>query len=522
MLVDLVARHPGCTARELHRILIREGGPSLTKSRLNSALYSNPCLYYQSSTGVPKWYADCPPPFETLPLNIKASVWNGNLANISLYPWQQQALDWWRECGYQGVVEAITGAGKTRVALEAAVQQLRRGKPVVIVVPTQELLSQWEHEIKRILVETLGMRITIGFLGGGCDDNHWKPDVLITTVQSGYRKWLLPHSPDGLLIADETHRYGAEQWSRVLEEKFDWRLGLTATYEREDSGVEEFLNPYFGGNVFRIDYRRALDDEVIAPFKIAFVAVGFSPSERAEYEACDESARKYKRKLIKGYGLPEEPFGDFMREVVKLRSSEEDGARLAGFYLSAFAKRREVLADAREKFVRLMDLSAAIRSADRSILFAQTQEAARAAIDYLSVCDIKGEVLTSDMDMAHRKQVFAAFEDGDHELVAAPRLLDEGIDVPAADLAIVLASSRSRRQMVQRMGRVVRKKEDGRLARLVVLYVEDTSEDPEVAHEDFLYLVTDVAEDIRYFNREASADEICEYLNDWTSSPGSR
>jgi superfamily II DNA or RNA helicase len=119
------------------------------------------------------------------------------------------------------------------------------------------------------------------------------------------------------------------------------------------------------------------------------------------------------------------------------------------------------------------------------------------------------------MDMTERKKVFAAFESGEHELVAAPRLLDEGVDVPAADLAIVLASSRSRRQMVQRMGRVVRKKEDGRLARLAVLYVEGTAEDPAVAHEDFLYLVTDVARDIEYFEPDALAGEVCSYLNDW-------
>jgi RNA polymerase primary sigma factor len=117
--------------------------------------------------------------------------------------------------------------------------------------------------------------------------------------------------------------------------------------------------------------------------------------------------------------------------------------------------------------------------------------------------------------MSERKQVFAAFEDGEHELVAAPRLLDEGVDVPAADLAIVLASSRSRRQMVQRMGRVVRKKKDERLARLAILYVMGSSEDPEVAHEDFLYLVANVARDMVYVGPKATPKQICDYLNDW-------
>src|SRR3977135_3487546 len=81
--------------------------------------------------------------------------------------------------------------------------------------------------------------------------------------------------------------------------------------------------------------------------------------------------------------------------------------------------------------------------------------------------------LHADMDLSERRKVFAGFEDGTHELVAAPRLLDEGIAVPAADLALVLASSRSKRQMIQRMGRVVRRKDDGRIARVAIVYVED-------------------------------------------------
>ena len=98
--------------------------------------------------------------------------------------------------------------------------------------------------------------------------------------------------------------------------------------------------------------------------------------------------------------------------------------------------------------------------------------------------------------MSERRKVFAGFEDGTHELVAAPRLLDEGIDVPAADLAIVLASSRSKRQMIQRMGRVVRRKDDCRIARVAIVYVEGTAEDPnDGAHEDFVETIQDAADD---------------------------
>lgn len=437
-------------------------------------------------------------------------------ASLALYPWQREALDWWRTRGHRGVVEAVTGAGKTRLAVAAIERQIRRGEPTVVVVPTKDLLRQWKRELERWLVGELGMRVSVGLMGDNRKDTLDDHDIVVATAHSGSRYTLLRMGSKGLLVADEAHHYGAKSWSRVLNEGFDRRLGLTATYEREDSGVGRFLNPYFGGNVFRVDYARALNDDVIAPFKIAFVAVRFSPRERLRYEEHDKKASRFRRKLVLDYGLPEEPFGEFMREVNHLAiGGEGEATGIARGYLNAFSKRRQTLAGAQEKFARVADLSAAIRKADRSILFAQTKEAAAHAVDQLAGLGVNGAILTSSMDMSERKQVFAAFEDGEHELVAAPRLLDEGVDVPAADLAIVLASSRSRRQMVQRMGRVVRKKTDGRLARLAILYVMNSSEDPEVAHEDFLYLVTGVARDVTYFGPKATPEQICDYLNDW-------
>jgi superfamily II DNA or RNA helicase len=80
-------------------------------------------------------------------------------------------------------------------------------------------------------------------------------------------------------------------------------------------------------------------------------------------------------------------------------------------------------------------------------------------------------------------------------VLVAPRVLDEGVDVPAADLAVIAGASRSRRQVVQRMGRVLRKKPDGRLARFVVLFAQGTIEDPAFgAHEAFLDKVVAVSE----------------------------
>jgi superfamily II DNA or RNA helicase len=203
-----------------------------------------------------------------------------------------------------------------------------------------------------------------------------------------------------------------------------------------------------------------------------------------------------------------------MQGVQRLRTSGvEKGSRLAGMYLGAFTKRRQVLAECTAKHARLTELSAAVSAADRTMVFAHSVQAADTAMEMLRASGHHGAVIEAAMDTDERKDAFDAFERGDYRVVAAPRLLDEGVDVPAADLAIVLASSRSRRHMIQRMGRIVRPKDDGRSARLVILYVEGTAEDPvQGAHEDFLDEVLDVAEDCAVFASDSTTAELSRYL----------
>ena len=204
------------------------------------------------------------------------------------------------------------------------------------------------------------------------------------------------------------------------------------------------------------------------------------------------------------------------REAQRLSKSSGDGARQAGFYLSAFSKRRQILAAADAKFEYLRDLAPAIKAAGPTILFSQTRKAAERAVKVMKAAGVRGKTLHAGLDPSERRETFDAFRDGINPFIAAPIILDEGVDVPDADLAIVLASSRSRRQMIQRMGRVIRKKADGRLGRVVILYVEGTSEDPQQgAHEDFVQFVLEAADDVQTFDSGRAPTEVVAYLNDW-------
>ena len=165
----------------------------------------------------------------------------------------------------------------------------------------------------------------------------------------------------------------------------------------------------------------------------------------------------------------------------------------------------------------------AVWAADRAIVFTQTLDGATRCASALRDGGIAAAAIHSGLPSAERHRTLRRFADGTLHAVAAPLVLDEGVDVPAADLAIILAASRSRRQMVQRMGRVLRRKPDGRLARFVVVFVEGTVEDPASgAHEGFLDEVTGVAEAVRRFRSPGSASDpgasLCDFVCDLGSA----
>jgi superfamily II DNA or RNA helicase len=403
------------------------------------------------------------------------------------------------------------------VGLAASAEAEKLGGKVQVIVPTIDLLHQWTAQVRQHLP---GIRV--GQLGDGQYATLPSCDVLISVVNSAqdYEPRLVP--TNSLLIADECHRLGSEGNARSLNEGFSARLGLSATYARSDDGNFDYLDPYFTGTCFHMDYARAITDEVTAHFKVALVAVRFVGGEHYAYDEANNKAQKARRRLIEQGLVHAEPFGEFMKDVSALAAGGEGPATwTARSYLNAFAERRRILADTPAKKTKLGDLAASVRSANRSIVFTQTIEAAEDAADILRARGLSAEAIHSGLEQAKRRQTLGLFAEGGLKAIAAPQVLDEGVDVPAADLAIIVAASRTRRQMIQRMGRVLRRKPDGRLARFAILYVEATSEDPaQGAHGDFLDEVTSVADEVRSFSVGAEASDVSAFLNDcWTGKP---
>ena len=397
--------------------------------------------------------------------------------NPDLWQWQAEALDEWHASDCRGVVEAVTGAGKTMLGLTAAFEAFRLGIKSLVLVPTAELQNQWLSRIHSTIPEAI-----VGTMGNGRHDSLTDCDIVVAIINSAARHKLLEDHQSGLLIADECHRYAAPTFVKALSERFDYRLGLTATYSRPDRANEDRLDPYFGGVIFRLWYDRALSDGVIAEFDVALVGIPLTPEERRDYDDFTSTMTKVGRGLRFRLNL-HGSIGDLMQAAQRLAGRKNDQSPeciMARRYLDAVSRRLALLANAENKLHLLEGVSRVISHSAGTLVFAETIDTSTRAGEVLAAKGHTVEVISSASKPAERRGALQRFAVGHAKVLCAPRILDEGIDVPEADLAIVVSGTRQRRQSIQRLGRVIRRKKNGAKGRFVFVYAADTVEDPVV------------------------------------------
>jgi superfamily II DNA or RNA helicase len=429
-------------------------------------------------------------------------------ARRELYRWQLDALVHWLRCGRRGVIEAVTGSGKTDVAIAAAADALRRGRFVLVLVPSRVLMEQWHGRLTEALP---GVRI--GRLGDSGRDGPDDCDVLVATRHSAAAHQPVPGEGGGLLIADECHGLGGKTLRRALLPQYEERLGLTATLERSDDAVTDLLLPYFGGICYRYGFEQGIADGVCARPRVAFVGIALSDQERADYVEIEQrlvGARSHLRQIR---DMPLDPFGDFIAAVAHLaeRDAGADG-RAAREYLDSFSKRRQIVAQSIGKYELLGRLAPAIGAAEGALVFTETVRAANHAINRLDP-HLAVEVITGSTGRARRREILDDLRDRKLDAVAAPRVLDEGIDVPDANLGVVMSASRTRRQMIQRMGRILRRKRAGVAAHFVIMFAKDTLEDPanRIDRDGFLDEIERIAEATGVFD-DAHFDDLAAFI----------
>lgn len=366
-----------------------------------------------------------------------------------LREYQHDALAAWHDAGERGVIELPTGSGKTVIGLRA-IETCET--PTLVVVPTIDLLEQWHRE----LVEAFD--ITVGVLGGGTQ--RIEP-VTVSTYDSAYLRADELGDQFGLVIFDEVHHLGGEGYrdiARLLAAPA--RLGLTATFERPDDAhevVEQLLGPL----VFQLDVD-ALAGEHLAPYDIKRIEVTLTPEEREEYDRHQKVFTDY----LAQSNITLRSGSDY-QELVK-RSGTDPRAREA---LLAKQRARDVMMNAERKRDRLAEIFDRHRG-DRIIVFtAHTSLVYRLSERFLL------PAITHETSAGERREILERFRDGDYSRVVTANVLDEGVDVPDANVAVVLSGSGSEREFTQRLGRILRPKEDGGRALLYEVVTEETAEE---------------------------------------------
>ena len=360
---------------------------------------------------------------------------DGLSTDYDLRGYQTEALDAWRDAGDRGVIELPTGSGKTVVAIGA---MAALSTPTLVVVPTIDLLEQWSDELE----SEFGDRVAIGRLGGG--EQRLEP-ITVSTYDSAYLRADEVGNRFGLVVFDEVHHLGGEGYRDVARlSAAPARLGLTATFERPDGAheaVEKLLGP--------VVYRRSADDlagEHLADYDIKRIDVELTPEERETYEAHQGTFTDY----LARSGLQLRSGSDY-QELVK-RSGSDPEAREA---LLAKQRAREVMMNADRKVDALADVLDRHRE-DRVIVFtAYTELVYELASRFLL------PPITNETPADERREILDRFRRGAYSRVVAANVLDEGVDVPDANVAVVLSGSGSEREFTQRLGRVLRPKDGG-------------------------------------------------------------
>lgn len=409
---------------------------------------------------------------------------------LDLRPWQQRALGAWFANSGRGIVEAVTGTGKTHLGLELALRMAAQGGSTTILVPSIVLQEQWARSLAEHAPQ-----LSVALYGGGARGSWQQADVTIAVAASAAKVSLVPHGRLSLLVADEAHRYASTTYALTLRDGYRYRIGLTATLERDaDSGVADVLLPYFERKVFYYDYERAVPEGTVAPFTLALLPVDLSAQESEEYER--HSAKLGRAvAVLRSVGVIRDDDRHTMARVAQAAGGPAGRVRdAARDYQNAARQRRLVLARCGAKLDALARLSGIVAESHCTVVFAQAIDTAELAAQTLREGGAQASAIHSGMDMDERRANLDALRDQSIAALCAPKILDEGVDIPNIDLGIVLAASSTRRQMIQRMGRVIRLKRDGSHARFVVVFASGTVEDPDHgAHTSFLDMVRSVA-----------------------------
>ncbi len=368
--------------------------------------------------------------------------------NVELRSYQSEALEKWRVAGNRGVLVLPTAAGKTFIALKA-IDLLKT--QTLIVVPTLDLLDQWKKRVREYL------DVEAGVVGGG--ENVVRM-VTVATYDSAYNQAAQLGNNFMFLIFDEVHHLASPGYMQIAEMYIaPYRMGLTATYERNDQR-HTLLPLLVGDPVYSVSVEELTAGKHLSDYTYQKIAVELTEEEQRTYDAEMAIFRKYlvERRIVLKSAFDFQRFimttgrDPQAREALLARNKAVKIAVNSEAKLDQLAKRLEVYRD--EKVLIFTLYNDLVYTVSRRFLI---------------------PAVTHQTPREERREILANFGSGKYKVIVTSQVLDEGVDVPDASVGIVLGGTGSRREYVQRLGRLLRKKEN-KTAKLVEIISKETVE----------------------------------------------
>ena len=364
--------------------------------------------------------------------------------------WQSEALGAWRQT-FRGIASVVTGGGKTTFA-QMCMQAFRKQYPAgrfVVVVPTLALLDQWHVSLREDL---LVPHDAIAVFSGEDRPRDFRTVNLMVINTARKLGAAVPKRYDSMLIVDECHRAASPANSLALHGNYKATLGISATPQRQyDDLFELVLIPKLGPIVAQYEYSQALSDGVIVPFDLINVATSMTLDEQASYDHATRDISKTFRRLQSG---------DVSRDALVRKLQRR--ARLAA------------------SSVQRIPVSIALAEQHRNsrlIVFHENIDSAEQILRILLSRRFHATIYHSKITPELRRDNLRLYRRGAFNALVTCRALDEGVNIPDTDVAIVASSTSSLRQRIQRLGRVLRPAPGKPRARIYTIYVSKPEED---------------------------------------------
>jgi superfamily II DNA or RNA helicase len=418
-----------------------------------------------------------------------------------LYAWQKECLAlWWGNKG-RGIVNVVTGAGKTVLALGAISKvennlcnKTRSNLKIKIIVPKIFLANQWVKVLKSdfgISEEDIGI-----FTGIRKDPTNRKYMIyVINSARFNLSNHILEDFKKDMsvfLIADECHHYGSRENSRVFDfitkipdinSKFNYfSLGLSAT--PEGKYYEEIIIPALGEEIYKYSFAEALNANIINHFSIFNVQVNFTKIEKNEYNALSEQISMLLSRLRSScsniFKIRSSKFFAALENLTK--SSENENIRmLSRSFLILSIKRKEIIYRAVNRINCVIDILNCIPNTSKIIIFNERIDVTNLITDLLHK-EFPGQVgcYHSGLDNNSKRKVLRKYENDELRILVTCKALDEGLNVSQTDVGIIVSSTSSNRQRIQRLGRILRRSDKKNIARLFYLHINSSNEEQQV------------------------------------------